>query len=256
MAISIVITLCCLAFLAGFVDAIVGGGGLIQTPAALVLLSPYSVATVIGSMKIPSFTGTFFATIQYLKKVKLQWQFVIVMMLIAGVSAFAGSQLLTKIHNSFMKPVLLVVLIIVAIYSYTKKNFGQTKSKKLSVSKQWFFAVLISSVIGFYDGFIGPGAGSFFILAFITLTGIDFLYASAQAKLLNLATNGGSIILFVLKGTILWQIAVPMAFSNALGAMIGAKVAIKKGNNFIRIIFLIVVSATLLRFAYDVFKGR
>lgn len=82
------------------------------------------------------------------------------------------------------------------------------------------------------------------------------MYASAQAKLLNLATNGGSIILFVLKGTILWQIAVPMAFSNALGAMIGAKVAIKKGNNFIRIIFLIVVSATLLRFAYDVFKGR
>jgi uncharacterized membrane protein YfcA len=111
----------------------------------------------------------------------------------------------------------------------------------------------MSIVIGFYDGFIGPGAGSFLILAFISLLGFDFLHASAHAKLVNLATNLGSITLFLLKGKIIWLIALPMAACNALGSIIGANLAIAKGNKFIRIFFLIVVTATLLRFAYDVF---
>jgi hypothetical protein len=248
--------LCIVAFCAGFVDAIVGGGGLIQTPAALVLLPSFPVASVIGSLKIPSFSGTSLAAIQYLKKVTMNWKLVTIICTIAFFSSFAGSQLLTIVSNSFMKPVLLVVLTAVAIYTFTKKDFGQHQEKDHSESKELLYAVLISLVLGFYDGFIGPGAGSFLILAFVSLLGFDFLHASANAKLVNLATNLGSITLFFLKGKIMWLVAIPMAASNALGGAIGAKMAIAKGNKFIRIFFLFIVIATLLRFMYDIFVKR
>ncbi|BFG69886.1 TSUP family transporter [Sediminibacterium sp. KACHI17] len=249
------ILLCVAAFSAGFVDAIVGGGGLIQTPAALVLLPDLPVSTVIGSIKIPSFSGTFFAARQYLKKVQLNWKLTFVMCMTAFVAAFAGSELLTLVSNKYMKPVIFIVLILVAIYTYTKKDFGQQVHKKHSDKKVIRLSILISLVIGFYDGFIGPGAGSFLVVAFIAILGFDFLQASANAKIVNLSTNLGSIVLFLLKGSILWTVAIPMAISNAVGGMIGASLAIKKGNQFIRIFFLIIVIATLLRFGYDVFVG-
>jgi len=253
MDINTIILLCLAAFTAGFVDAIVGGGGLIQLPIALIVLPYYPVAAVIGSLKIPSFSGTFFAAIQYTKKVQLNWRLLILMMVIASLSAYVGSTLLTKVHNDFMKPVLLVVLCGVAIYTFLKKNFGQHTNKNLSPTLQLTYSIIIGLVIGFYDGFIGPGTGSFLILVFILLMGIDFLQASASAKMVNLATNTGSIVLFLIKGTIIWSIAIPMAISNALGGIIGARLAINKGNKFIRIFFLIVVTGTLIRFAYDVF---
>lgn len=247
------ILLCAFAFSAGFVDAIVGGGGLIQTPASLILLPQFPVATVIGSLKIPSFTGTAFATVQYLRKVSINWTMAAVMCLIAFVAAFAGSEVLTMVSNRYMKPVIFVVLIGVAIYTYTKKNFGQHTQKDHSSRREWVYAILVSLCIGFYDGFIGPGAGSFLVLAFITLLGFDFLHASANAKLINLATNLGSISLFLFKGIILWQIAIPMAICNGIGGIVGARLAIAKGNRFIRFFFLLIITATLLRFGYDVF---
>ena len=256
MDIHTIILLCLAAFTAGFVDAIVGGGGLIQLPIALIALPYFPVAAVIGSLKIPSFSGTFFAAIQYIKKVKLNWTLLILMMILASCSAFAGSTLLTRVHNDFMKPVLLVVLSCVAFYTFVKKNFGQHSHKSHSATVKLIYSILISVVIGFYDGFIGPGAGSFLILAFILMMGIDFLEASASAKMVNLATNTGSIVLFLMKGTIIWSIAIPMAVSNALGGMVGARLAINKGNKFIRIFFLVVVVGTLIRFAYDVYWKR
>jgi len=249
----IIILLCIAAFLAGFVDAVVGGGGLIQTPVALILLPNLAVSSVIGSLKIPSFSGTALAARQYLKKVEMNWKLLSIMAVVAFVSAFLGSSLLTKVSNDFMKPLLLLVLIGIAFYTFKKKNFGQHQIKDFSQKKQLFLAVLISVIIGFYDGFIGPGTGSFLVLGFVTILGFDFLHASANAKMVNLATNFGSICLFVLKGKIIWAIAIPMAFCNALGGFIGAKLAIKKGNTFIRKFFLFVVILTLLRFGYDVF---
>jgi uncharacterized membrane protein YfcA len=247
------IFLCIAAFAAGFVDSIVGGGGLIQTPIALMLLPQYAVATVIGSMKIPAFSGTSFAAAHYLKKVNMNWKLLLLMMALAMCAAFTGSQLLTLVKNDFMKPLLLVVLSFVAIYTYSKKNFGQHKEKDHSSKTQIIYAALISILIGFYDGFIGPGAGSFLVLAFITVLGYDFLHASANAKMVNLATNFGSICLFMFKGIIIWKIAIPMAICNAIGGAVGARFAVKKGNRFIRIFFLVIVIGTLLRFAYDVF---
>jgi uncharacterized membrane protein YfcA len=253
MDITLLLLLCLAAFAAGFIDAIVGGGGLIQTPVGLILLPNFPVATVIGTLKVPAFSGTSFAAFQYLKKVDLNWRLLGIMMLLAFPSAFLGSTLLTYVSNDFMKPLLLVVLSCLVVYTYAKKNFGQHIEKNSSTQRQLFNAIVISFVVGLYDGFIGPGTGSFLVMAFIAIMGFDFLHASANAKMVNLATNFGSICLFMVKGKIIWAIALPMAASNAVGGWLGAKLAINKGNSFIRIFFLVVVIGTLLRFAYDVF---
>ncbi len=253
MDVLTLVYLCLFAFLAGFVDAIAGGGGLIQTPAALVLLPGYPIATVIGSLKIPAFTGTSLATIQYLKKVTIQWRYASIMCLTAFVSAYAGSELLTQVSNRFMKPVIFFVLVVVVVFTYTRKNFGQLTVKNHSGKRQLGYSLLISISIGFYDGFIGPGAGSFLVLAFIGFLGYDFLHASANAKLVNLSTNLGSILLFTIKGSILWSFALPMALCNGIGGILGARMAIKKGNRFIRLFFLLIITGTLIRFGYDVF---
>jgi len=252
----IIVLLCVASFAAGFIDAIVGGGGLIQTPAGLILLPNLPVSTVIGTLKIPAFSGTSFAAYQYMKKVTMNWKILLIMMGLAMPSAYLGSTLLTYMSNDFMKPLLLFILSLLAIYTYAKKNFGQHVAKNLSDSTLILNAVLISFIVGFYDGFIGPGTGSFFVVAFIALMGFDFLHASANAKMVNLATNFGSICLFALKGKIIWAIALPMAACNALGGWLGAKLAISKGNGFIRIFFLVIVVGTLIRFAYDVFWNR
>ena len=153
-----ILLLCCAAFAAGFVDAIVGGGGLIQLPAALVILPAVPVVNVVGSLKIPAFSGTAFATWQYIKKVNISWKLVSIICTVAFFSSFAGSELLTHVSNDFMKPVLLVVLSAVALYTFFKKGFGLHEEKDHSSREQLVLAGVISLVIGFYDGFIGPGA--------------------------------------------------------------------------------------------------
>ena len=247
------VLLCMAAFAAGFIDAIVGGGGLIQTPSALILLPQYPVATVIGTIKIPALTGTSFAAAQYAKRVAFNYRQLVFMMITAFVAAFYGSKLLTLVNNHFMKPLLLVVLIAVGVYTWLNKNFGNHTKKTHSVKRQWWYAVLVSLVIGFYDGFIGPGAGSFLVLSFISLLGFDFFRASAHAKFVNLATNLGSVVFFAASGKIIYTIALPMAICNGMGGWLGARLALLKGNTFIRVLFLIVITGTIIRFAYDVF---
>jgi len=249
---STLILLCIVAFFAGFVDAIVGGGGLIQTPAGLILLPNEPVARVIGSLKVPAFTGTFFAARNYLKLVKIPLPRLLLFTSVAFIAAFIGSYCLTNMSNQFMKPVLIVVLLIIALYTYFKKDLGLKAAFK-EVQFPWYKGVAICVGLGFYDGFIGPGTGSFLVLGFIALLGFDFLHASANAKLVNLSTNFGSIVLFIIKGSIIWGVAIPMAICNAVGGLLGAKLAIAKGNQFIRVFFLIIICATILRFGFDVF---
>ncbi|MEO6549905.1 MAG: TSUP family transporter [Ferruginibacter sp.] len=250
---SEILILCIAAFAAGFIDAIVGGGGLIQTPAILIILPQYPVATLLGTTKIPSFLGTSMAAVQYSRMVALRWKLLLAMCSIALVAAYAGSRAVSLVSNTFMKPVLFCVLIIVAIYTYSKKDFGTATSNKNSRQKDLLYPVFFAAIIGFYDGFIGPGAGSFLVLFFISVMGFDFLRASAHAKFVNLATNTGSIIFFGGSGHILFQYAVPMAICNFIGSMLGARLAILKGNAFIRIFFLVVIIATIIRFGYDIF---
>ncbi|MFL5774026.1 MAG: sulfite exporter TauE/SafE family protein [Flavisolibacter sp.] len=246
--------LCMAAFAAGFVDAIVGGGGLIQTPATLVLLGNFPVVNAISTTKIPSFSGTLLAAIQYMKKVQVNWRITVVMCVLAFFASFAGSELLTIVSNGFMKPVLFIVLLAVAVYTLMKKDFGQQEATEIPEEKEMIYAVMISTIIGFYDGFIGPGTGSFLILAMIYFLGFDFLRASTHAKLVNLATNIGSIMLFSFKGKIIWMAAIPMAACNAAGGLLGARLAISKGNRLIRVFFMLIVWATLLRLGWDILK--
>ena len=252
MELSTIILLCLIAFLAGYVDAVVGGGGLIQVPAGLILMPTQAVSTVIGTLKVPSFIGTCFATYQYLQKVKIPLLRILLFTSIAFASAFSGSLLLTRMSSQFMKPVIFFVLLVMAIYTFTKKDLGQSLQKE-DIKYATIKGVMICLFIGFYDGFIGPGAGSLFVLAFISILGYDFLHASAHAKIVNLSTNLGSLILFIGKGVILWPVAIPMSICNATGGFFGSRMALKKGNQFIRKIFLIVIVATLLRLGYDVF---
>ena len=248
-----IILLCIAAFAAGFIDAIVGGGGLIQTPATLITLPQYPVATLLGTTKIPSFIGTSMAAWQYARRVQLRWKLLAMMCSIALIAAYAGSKTVSIVSNTFMKPIIFGVLIIVAIYTYSKKNFGNNTSQTKSPKNEWLIAASFALLIGFYDGFIGPGAGSFLVLFFISALGFDFLRASAHAKFVNLATNMGSIIFFSSNGHILYQYALPMAICNFTGSILGTRLAILKGNSFIRIFFLIVVIGTIIRFGYDIF---
>lgn len=247
------IILCAAAFAAGFIDSIVGGGGLIQTPATLVTLPNHPVATLLGTTKIPSFSGTAMACFQYARKVSLQWKLIALMCCLALLAAMLGSYTVTVISNRYMKPIIFVVLILVAIYTYSKKDFGKAVSKNLHPRHELMYGSLFAILIGFYDGFIGPGAGSFLVIFFIAIIGFDFLKASAHAKFVNLATNMGSIMYFGSTGHILYQFAIPMAICNLSGSFLGASLAIRKGNSFIRIFFLLIVIATILRFGYDIF---
>lgn len=251
----ILLFLCLASFLAGFIDAIAGGGGLIQTPIAMILLPFEPISNLIGTLKIPGFTGTSIASVQYLKKVDMNWKQVGIMAFFSGIAAFFGSYLVTIVSNDFMKPLLFFILIIVAIYTFIKKDFGSFVVKEID-KNTLIKGIVFSFFIGFYDGFIGPGTGSFLLLGLIAIMGYDFLHASANAKLINMASNIGSLALFISKGKILWFFALPMAICNGVGGWLGSKTAIKKGNEFIRIFFLIVVVGTLIRLSYDVFlKG-
>ncbi|WP_240186908.1 sulfite exporter TauE/SafE family protein [Pedobacter nanyangensis] len=245
--------LCLAAFAAGFIDAIVGGGGLLQTPATLLILPQYPVATLLGTVKIPSLAGTAVAAVKYAKQVKFKVVVLVACTLAAFVASLGGAYLVSTINNQHIKPVILVVLVAVALYTYFNKKFGEQQHKTHTLGKQVLLACLFGLMIGFYDGLIGPGTGSFLILAFVGILGFDFVGASAHAKIVNVGTNLAALIYFSSTGHVLFQYAIPMAIFNVLGSFLGAKLALLKGNKFIRIFFLVVVFGTILRFAYDVF---
>lgn len=248
-----VILVCIFAFTAGFVDAIVGGGGLIQTPAILVLFPAFPVPMLLGTTKIPSFSGTLNATVQYSRKIKMQWKLLAGMCPIAFAAAYFGSSSVSNFPKEWLRPILLVLMILIAIYTFINKNFGTATTETAITPRKYSWAFVWAAIIGFYDGFFGPGTGSFLILVAISLLGMGFLPASAHAKAINLFTNMASIIYFGSQGLIIWKITFPMAICNFCGGFLGAKLAIRKGNHLVRYFFLAIVCATILRFAYDIF---
>jgi uncharacterized protein len=247
------------AFLAGFVDAVVGGGGLIQLPALFVFLPPavaVDVPAVLGTNKFSSICGTTIATIQYARRVTFQWRILLPTTICAFVGSFLGARAVSLLNPAFIRPVILVLLVLVAVYTYTQRGFGQTRSGRLKPSIQPWAAAAIGLVIGFYDGFFGPGTGSFLIFAFIGVFGYDFLLASGSAKVVNLATNLAAVGWFASIGKIIFYYALPMAVANIVGAAVGARLAILKGNAFVRKFFLGVVLLLITRFAYEIALGK
>jgi uncharacterized membrane protein YfcA len=249
----ILISLVVLAFTAGFIDAIVGGGGFIQLPALLVNFPNTVLPTLMGTNKIAGFSGTFVSAIQYGKRIKFDYQLLIFISVATFVFSYLGASVVSYLNSEQLKPVILLILIVMAIYTFIKKDLGQLQSKSLSQKRKLIYGLLLGAFVGFYDGFFGPGAGSFLVLGFVMIFGFEFIMASAYSKFINCVSNFGALYVFISQGNYLLEIALLMAVCNITGSLIGTKMAFKKGNGFIRILFLFIVSFLILRYAYDIF---
>lgn len=245
--------LCAFAFAAGFIDSVVGGGGLIQVPALFVLLPGVPPATLLGTNKCASVWGTLAATVQYLRKVPFEWRATLPTALAALLFGYLGARTVATVHADFLRSLVLVLLVVVLAYTLWKKDFGKLHAPRLSARQQLWIGLLTGSAIGFYDGFFGPGTGSFLIFAFVGLFGFSFLAASASAKVVNLITNGAALAYFTSHGHVLYSIGLPMAVFNVAGATLGARLAIRHGSGFVRLLFIGIVSVLLLRYTFDVF---
>lgn len=241
------------SLLAGCIDAIVGGGGLILVPALFALFPTTHPATLFGTNKGAAVWGTGMAAVQYSRRVALPWHALGPAALAAAAGSWAGAWLVTVIAPDFLRKVLPIILLTVLLYTLTKKNLGRIHAPRFSGKQEALAASAIGVSIGFYDGFFGPGTGSFFVFLLVRWLGYDFLHASAGAKLLNTATNLAALLLFALKGHVWWHFALVMAVSNVLGSLLGTHLALKHGSGFVRGVFIVVVSALIMKTGYDAF---
>ncbi len=247
------ISLSALSFLAGFIDAVIGGGGLIQLPALLINFPQTPIASIFGTNKIAALAGTSISAIEYSKKIKFNYKLLLIIATFAGIFSYIGAKTVSYIDVNLLKPIILIILILIAIYTFAKKDFGTVASNSLPFQKQAFFGLCIGIVVGFYDGFFGPGTGSFFVLFFVLFLKFEFLQASAYAKVINCVTNLGALFIFVKNGNYILEIALVMALCNILGNIVGTKTALKKGNQFVRNIFQVTVLLMICRYSYDIF---
>jgi uncharacterized membrane protein YfcA len=246
-----VIVLC--AFVAGFIDAVVGGGGLIQLPILLISFPNLPIPTLFGTTKIASLSGTSMAAYHFAKRIKFNYKLLFITAICAAIASFSGARVVSIINPNTLKPLILAILIFIALYTFLKKDLGATKTKNLTVNRQYLYGALIGLVVGFYDGFFGPGTGSFLVLGFVVIMGFEFVQASAYSKVINCVTNFSALIIFIRQGNYMMELSVLMAIANIIGNIVGAKMAIKRGNSFVRIIFLVIVSIMIIRYGYDIF---
>jgi uncharacterized membrane protein YfcA len=246
------LALCAFALLAGFVDSVVGGGGLVQIPALLILLPPGTpTADVFGTNKLVGISGTATAAWNFSRHVRVDWRAVLPVAAMGLAFSVLGARTLTLLNPAVLRPMVLALLIAVAAYTFARKDFGAIPAAALSRSMQRWIGLAVGSVIGFYDGFFGPGTGSFLIFIFIGVFGFDFLRASASAKVVNTATNLSTVLYFVLTDHVIYRLALPMAACNMLGSLAGTRLAILRGSRFVRLFFLVVVAAIICKLAYD-----
>ncbi|HQZ02560.1 MAG TPA: TSUP family transporter [Thauera sp.] len=241
------------ALFAGFVDSIVGGGGLIQIPALFAAFPAMAPATLFGTNKLASIVGTASAAVQYSRRVRIPW-------LIAGPGAVAaligswfGAKAVVFLDPAVLRPLILLMLVLVAVYTFVRKDLGSVSNEPAHGARSVGIALGVGGVIGFYDGFFGPGTGSFLIFSFIRFLGMDFLRASVTSKILNVATNVAAIAYFAGNVHLMWSLAAVMAACNLSGSIIGSRMAMRHGTAFVRKMFLAVVSVLIVRLAYDTF---
>lgn len=239
------------SLMAGFVDAIIGGGGLILLPALFGVFPQLSPATLFGTNKGTAIWGTALATLQYAKRVQMPWGAVLPALPAALAGSALGAWVVTQIDPSGLKKALPVLLALVLVYTLMRKDLGQEHQPRWAGRRQAAAAASIGLVVGFYDGVFGPGTGSFFVFAMVRLLGWDFLHASAGAKLLNTATNGSALVLFAFSGHVWWQLAAVLALANMAGSVMGTRLALRHGSGLIRRFFIAVVSLLILKTGYD-----
>jgi uncharacterized membrane protein YfcA len=235
------------SFFAGFIDSIAGGGGLIQLPALLIGLPKSETAEVLGTNKLSAVFGTTTAAALYRKQIKPDPKILLAMGLPAFLGSAGGAVLASNIPTSSMRPMVLVLLIIVAVYTWFKPDLGKFENLRHLPKRRVQIAAFAGVVIGFYDGIFGPGTGSFLMLILVASLGYAFITASAIAKVVNVATNVGAIMVFGINGAVLWQIGIILGVANISGAVLGARLAIKGGSTLVRRVFLLVTVALIVK---------
>ena len=235
------------SFLAGFVDSIAGGGGIVQLPALLIGLPNSPTAEVLGTNKLSAVFGTTTAAALYRKQIKPDPKVLIGMAIPAFFGSAGGAVLASKIPTSSMRPMILVLLIAVAIYTWLKPDLGKLENLRHVPKQRIQIGAIAGAVIGFYDGIFGPGTGSFLMLILVATLGYAFITASAIAKVVNVATNVGALIVFGINGAVIWQIGIIMGFANITGAIIGSRLAIRGGSTLVRKVFLLVTIVLIVR---------
>ncbi|MDQ4502724.1 TSUP family transporter [Sinomonas sp. ASV322] len=240
-------------FCAGWVDAVVGGGGLIQLP-ALLALPGMTPVHALATNKMGSVFGTTTSAATYARRVRPDFRTAIPMALVALAGAFGGAALASALPARVFKPIILAAIVAVAIFTIVKPQLGQYTELRLKGPRHFAAACGLGGAIGFYDGLIGPGTGSFLVIALVSGMGYAFLEASAKAKIVNMATNIGALLLFAPNGALLWGLGLVLGAANMCGGYVGARMAVSRGNRFIRWVFLAVVAALAVKLGFDVWN--
>lgn len=236
---------------AGFVDAVAGGGGLVQLPALLIGITGKPIPLILGTNKIPSIFGTSTAALSYFRKVRPDLKLTLVMAIPAMIGSVTGANLAARFPVVVFRPVILFLLIAVGIYTWRKPQLGLKEGFRHEPSRRLVIVALCGLLIGFYDGIFGPGTGTFLVFLLVVVIGYEFLKASATAKIVNIGTNFGALLTFSITGHIWWRLGLALAVANVLGAIIGSRLAIKGGSPLVRKVFLYVVAALILKLSYD-----
>ncbi len=230
-----------LAGFAGFVDAVVGGGGLIQVPALFTSFPGMAPATLFGTNKLASICGTALAALRYARRVRFPWRMLVCAFVSTLVFAYLGAKAVSLLPKELVRPIVLALLVLVTISTLVRKDFGHHHAPLHHGKKEVALGVLVGAVLGFYDGFFGPGMGAFLIFCFVRFFGYDFLRASAVSKVLNLSSNLAALSYFIPAGHVLWGVGALMAAANIAGAWVGSHMAIRRGAGFVRSLFLCVL---------------
>ncbi len=241
------------AFGAGLVDAMVGGGGLIQLPALLSAYPATPPAILLGTNKFASIFGTGSAVLRFARGVRIPWRLLLPLVPVVFVGALGGARVATLVPPAVFRPLVPVMLAVVLAYVAWRKDLGAVHAPLAVTRGRAILAVVLLGAVGFYDGFFGPGTGSFFMLLLIRLYGFDFLHSAASARVLNVATNAGALLWFGTQLELLWLLAILMAAANVSGAVLGSGLALKHGSGFVRRIFMAVVLALIARTAWQAY---
>ncbi len=237
---------------AGFVDAVVGGGGLVQLPALLLGLPGAAPVQVLATNKLASICGTTVSSATYYRRIRPDPRTFLPLMLLAFMGSAAGAVVASQVPRSAFEPIVLVALVLVGGYVLFRPTLGQETALRFAGYHHTVAAMGTGLAVGFYDGALGPGTGSFFVFALVGLLGYSFLEASAKAKLANWATNLAALCVFVPQGAVLWKVGLLMGLANLAGGYLGARTAVRRGAGFVRVFFILVVSAFVVRLGGEV----
>lgn len=243
------------SLLAGGIDAIVGGGGLILVPALFAVYPGAPPATLFGTNKTASIWGTGMAAVQYGRRVRLRWRVLAPAAGVALLGSLLGAWAVTRVDPTFLRRLLPAILLGVLVYTLLNRDLGRRQHLRWSRRLETVLACAMALVIGWYDGFFGPGTGSFLIFLFVRVLGYDFLHASAAAKVINLGTGLSALALFAAKGHVWWQVGLLLAVANLAGSLLGTRLALQRGSGFVRAVFVLVVGALIVKTAWDAFAA-